>query len=163
MDSQNSKSAASAESISTGAFYATAADRIRNFMIALAVLLTAGAWWRFGHWTALGFTAGCAIAYLNFHWLKSGVSGLADRITNTGKSQSGRGIVTRFLLRYVLMGIAAYAILTGFPASLGGLFAGLSLPVGAIACEAAYEVYSALARKDEQTSQHNEKERGARS
>ena len=41
--------------------------------------------------------------------------------------------------------VAAYAILTSFPASLRGLFAGLFLPVAAIACEAAYELYVAIA------------------
>ena len=52
----------------------------------------------------------------------------------------------RFLLRYALMGIAAYVIFTVSPASLYGLFAGLFLPVAAIACEAAYEVYVAIVR-----------------
>ena len=161
MELENSKSAVLKGPIPTDAFYGAAANRIRNFMIGLGILLTAAAWWRLGRWTALGFAGGSAIAYLNFHWLKSGVTGLADRITNTGQPQSSRGVVARFLLRYVLMGVAAYAILTGFPASLGGLFAGLFLPVGAIACEAAYEMYAALARKDEQTGQHNEKEPGS--
>jgi len=46
----------------------------------------------------------------------------------------------------LLLGAAAYAILTSFPASLRGLFAGLFLPVGAIACEAVYEVYVGLTR-----------------
>jgi hypothetical protein len=45
-----------------------------------------------------------------------------------------------------LLGAAAYGILTSFPASLRGLFAGLFLPVGAIACEAGYELYVAIAR-----------------
>ncbi len=126
------------------AFYSGAVSRIRHFMIGLGLLLSAVAAWRFGRWSALGFACGCVIAYLNFHWLKSGVVGLADRITNTGKPQSGKGIVARFLLRYVLMGGAAYGILTSFPASLPGLFAGLFLPVGAIACEAGYEAYVAL-------------------
>jgi len=130
-------------------FYSGAINRIRRFMIGLGLLLSAAAMWRFGRWSALGFACGCVIAYLNFHWLKSGVSGLADRITNTGKPQSGKGIVARFLLRYVLMGAAAYGILTSFPASLPGLFAGLLLPVGAIACEAGYEAYVALTGKTE--------------
>ncbi|MGZ7084460.1 MAG: hypothetical protein ACXVIO_14800, partial [Candidatus Angelobacter sp.] len=86
----------------------------------------------------------CVIAYLNFHWLKSGVSGLADRVTNSGKAQSGKGIIARFLFRYILLGVAAYGILSSFPASLRGLFAGLFLPVGAIACEAVYELYVAV-------------------
>jgi hypothetical protein len=124
--------------------YSGAIDRIRYFMIALGLGLSAAAWWKFGRWAALGCLLGCAIAYLNFHWLKSVVSGLADRVTDTGKAQSGAGIVARFVLRYILLGVAAYAILTSFPASLRGLLAGLFLPVGAIACEAVYEVYLAL-------------------
>ena len=132
--------------VSTEAFYSGALDRIRNFMAALALILTAAAWWKFGRWTALGFLLGCVIAYLNFHWLKNGVNGLANRVTDTGKRQSGVGIVARFLLRYILLGAAAYGILTSFPASLRGLFAGLFLPVGAIACEAGYELYVAITR-----------------
>ena len=129
------------------AFYSGALNRIRNFMIALGLALAVVGWWKFGRWAALGFLLGCTIGYVNFQWLKSGVRGLADRVTNTGKPQSGKGIVARFLLRYVLLGVAAYGILTRFPASLRGLFAGLFLPVGGIACEAVYELYVALTRE----------------
>ena len=129
------------------AFYARALDRIRNFMLILAPLFTLAALLKFHRWAALGFLLGCVISYLNFHWLKNGVTHLADRVTNTGKRQSGKGIVARFLLRYVLLGAAAYAILTSFPASLRGLFAGLFLPVGAIACEAVYELYVGVTRE----------------
>jgi hypothetical protein len=117
-------------------------------MAGLGLALTTAAWWKFGHASALGFLGGSVIAFLNFHWLKTGVSGLADRVTDSGKAQSGKGIVARFLLRYVLMGAAAYGILTSFPASLRGLLAGLFLPVGAIACEAAYETYAAVTRRN---------------
>ena len=126
-------------------FYAGAVTRIRNFMLVLGPGLGAAAWWKFGRWAALGFLLGCVVSFLNFQWLKSGVTGLAERVTSSGKPQSGKGIVARFLLRYVLLGAAAYGILTSFPASLRGLFAGLFLPVGAIACEAAYELYAVLA------------------
>src|SRR5579872_6879395 len=126
--------------------YGGALTRIRNSMLVLALALTIAAWWKFGRAAAVGFLLGCVIAYLNFHWLKSGVSGLADKVTNTGKSQSGKGIIARFLLRYALLGAAAYAILTSFPASLRGLFAGLFLPVGAIVCEAVYELYATVRR-----------------
>ena len=135
-----------ASDIGSDRFYSFALVRIRNFMLIIAPILCAAAWLRFGLRAAVGFLLGCIIAYLNFQWLKSGVSGLADRVTNSGKRQSGKGIIARFLLRYVLLGLAAYAILTSFPASLGGLFAGLFLPVGAIACEAVYEVYAAFTR-----------------
>jgi hypothetical protein len=126
--------------------YAGALDRIRRCMLVLTVVLPLGAWWRFGWRIALGMLLGCTVAYLNFYWLQIGVEGLADRIVQAGKSQSGKGIVFRFLVRYVLMGLVAYGILTVSPASLYGLLAGLFLPVAAIACEAAYEVYVALAR-----------------
>ena len=125
-------------------FYSSALLRIRAFMLVLAPLFCAMAWLKFGWSAATGFLLGSIIAYLNFHWLKSGVSVLVDKVTNTGTRQSGKAVVARFLLRYALLGLAAYAILTSFPASLRGLFAGLFLPVAAIVCEAVYEVYTAL-------------------
>jgi hypothetical protein len=94
----------------------------------------------------VGFAFGGAIAYINFHWLKRVISGFADRATGTATSQSGNGIVFRFLVRYLLMAVGAYVILTVSPASLNGLLAGLFLPVAAIGCEAVYELYAALAR-----------------
>jgi hypothetical protein len=127
-------------------FYAGALLRIGKFMAVLGPALTAGVWVEFGVQSAAGFILGCVIAYLNFHWLKTGVSGLADRVTNTGKAQSGKGIIARFLLRYALLGLAAYVILNSFSASLRGLFTGLFLPVAAIVCEAAYELYVAVRR-----------------
>ena len=92
----------------------------------------------------LGFVCGCLVAYLNFYWLKRVVSALADRATQSGHTQSSGGVVLRFLLRYALMGLCAYAIFAVSPASLYGLFAGLFLPVAAIACEAAYELWVVL-------------------
>jgi small-conductance mechanosensitive channel len=127
-------------------FYSGALTRIPRFMIALSLVLGAAGWLRFGGRIALGFACGCAIAYLNFHWLERVVSALADRATQTTYKQSSGGIVFRFLVRYFLMAAAAYAIFSVSPASLYGLFAGLFLPVGGIACEAAYELYMALAR-----------------
>ncbi len=131
---------------SAEAFYSGALRRISRFMIGLAVACAAAAWLRFGWRIALGFACGCAIAYLNFHWLERVVNALGDRLTMTGKPQSGKGVVVRFLLRYFLMALAAYAIFTVSRASLYGLLAGLFLPVAGIACEAAYELYGALAR-----------------
>ena len=128
------------------AFYSGALDRVRLAMIIVGLVLTAGALARYGWRVGLGFALGCVVSYLNFHWLKRVVNAMADRITQTGKSESGKGMVARFLLRYVLMGLAAYAILSVSPASLYGLLAGLFLPVAAIACEAGYEVYVAVAR-----------------
>ena len=127
-------------------FYSGALTRIPRFMIALALLLSGAGWLRFGWRVALGFACGCAIAYLNFHWLERVVTALVDRATQAAYKQSSGGIVFRFLVRYFLMAAAAYAIFSVSPASIYGLFAGLFLPVGGIACEAAFELYMALAR-----------------
>lgn len=127
-------------------FFFGALDRIRRFMAVLAPLLVAAGWLKFGPRTAAGLAFGCAIAYVNFYWLKRAIAGFVDRASGAATKQSGQGIVFRFLLRYVLMAVGAYVILTVSPASLNGLLAGLFLPVAAIACEAAYELYAALAR-----------------
>lgn len=128
------------------AFYSGAIGRITASMPLLAVALTLVCWGFFGWRVAAGFAMGCMIAYLNFHWLKRVVSALADRVTRTGSSEGGRGTFTRFLLRYALIAVAAYVILSVSKQSLYGMLAGLFLPVVAIACEAVYELYVALRR-----------------
>jgi hypothetical protein len=106
-------------------------------LIGIAALVTAFPY--FGWRTGIGFALGAAISYLNFHWLKKVVAGIADLTISSGTASS-RGIVHRFLLRYFLMAIVAFVILTVSRESLYGLFAGLFLPVAAILCEAGYEV-----------------------
>jgi hypothetical protein len=128
------------------AFYSGALVRISRFMVVLALGLSAAALWRYGWRIAIGFACGSAVAYLNFHWLKRVVIALADRATQSGQTQSSQGVVLRFLLRYALMALGAYVIFTVSRASLYGLFAGLFLPVAAIACEAAYELWMAVTK-----------------
>ena len=128
-------------------FYSDAYARIIRFMLALGIVATVAALVRFGLAVAAGFVVGGAIAFLNFHWLKRVVSALADRATATGERQSSKGVVLRFLLRYVLIALSAYAIFKISRDSLYGLLAGLFLPVGAILMEAVYELYAALRRR----------------
>jgi ATP synthase I subunit len=130
----------------TESFYSDAVRRIPRFMIVLAVALSGVGWIRLGWRVALGFACGCAVAYLNFHWLERVVNALGERSMQTAYRQSSGGIVFRFLVRYFLMAAAAYAIFSVSPASVYGLFAGLFLPVAGIACEAGYELYVAVSR-----------------
>ena len=127
-------------------FFAGALMRIERIMLALWIALTITAAVLFGWRIAIGVAVGCGIACLNFLWLKRMVAAVADRVTQSGYAESGKGVIIRFLLRYTLMGLAACAILTVSPASLNGLFAGLFLPVVAIACEAAFQAYAALVK-----------------
>ncbi len=128
------------------AFYAGACGRIVRVRWVLGVALSLAALLRFGAAIAAGFVVGCAIGMLNFHWLKRVVSALAERATGQGKRPGSAGVVLRFLLRYLLVAAAAYAIFRVSLASLYGLLAGLFLPVAAIMVEAVYEVYAALRR-----------------
>jgi hypothetical protein len=132
-----------------GDFYSQAVERIQKFMLVIgaAALVTAFVYvgWRIG----IGFALGAAISYLNFHWLKKVVAGIADLTISSGTAASGRGVVHRFLLRYFLMALVAFAILTVSRESLYGLFAGLFLPVAAILCECAYDVYVVLSHREE--------------
>jgi hypothetical protein len=132
--------------LTSDSFYSHALTRISRSMLVLACMFVPLSLMSHGWRIALGVALGSAIAYINFHWLKRIVHRFAERATETGSSPSGKKIVLLALLRYVLMASAAYAILNVSPASLYGLFAGLFLPVAAIACEAAYEAYVALAR-----------------
>jgi hypothetical protein len=133
-------------SVQSEAFYAGALPRIRVVMMVLGGAGTLAFLVFLGWRPALGLLCGCAVSYLNFLWLERVVTALADRVVEQGTQQSSSGVVLRFLLRYAFMALAAYAILTVSPASLYGLLVGLFLPVGAIACEAVYEVYTALLR-----------------
>lgn len=128
-------------------FYARSLERIQTFMLVLGMAALITAFIFLGWRIALGFALGATIAYLNFHWLKKVVMGLADLTIGSGTPASSRGVVCRFLLRYFLMAIVAFVILTVSRESLYGLFAGLFLPVAAILCEAAYEAYAAVIRK----------------
>ena len=125
-------------------FYSRALRRIQRIMIVIGAAALVTVWGYFGWRTGLGFALGCCVAYANFSWLKKVVAGIAELTIQSGNPASSRGIVYRFLLRYFLMAVVAFVILTVSRESLYGLFAGLFLPVAAILCEAAYETYKVV-------------------
>lgn len=135
------------------AFYSGAITRIRRCVPVLGVIGAAVAWWRAGAAFAFGFLAGSAVAYMNFHWLKRAAEGLGDvtatepqELQEVDRRIIARAAVIRFLLRYGVIGGAAYAIFKISARSLEGMLAGLFVPAAAIFCEAAYETYAALRR-----------------
>lgn len=125
-------------------FHSQALDRIQRTMMVIGIAGLFTSWACFGWRIGLGFGLGASIAYLNFHWLKKVVAGIAELTIQSRAPASSRGIVHRFLLRYFLMAVVAFAILTVSRESLYGLFAGLFLPVAAILCEAVYEGYKVI-------------------
>jgi hypothetical protein len=121
------------------AFYVGVYHRLLWIMSVLAIAGVAAIWIRFEGVSALTFLAGSVIALLNFHWLKRTVEAIVP-----GKRRSVWMVVFRFLLRYVLIALAAYVIFNSTTNGLYGFFGGLSLPVGGILVEAVYETCKLL-------------------
>jgi hypothetical protein len=115
-------------------------------MLAVGVLLLGPIYWYYGWAGAVGVAAGSAISYINFLTLISGVEALGDRIVNRQSKERGWAIVLRFLVRYGLVGIAAYAIFKSSAMAFRGFLWGLCLPVAALMVEAGVEAYVAFRR-----------------
>jgi hypothetical protein len=116
-------------------------------MLVVGVLLVAPVYWRYGWVGAIGVSAGAAVSYINFRTLIRGVEALGDRIVNQQSKERGWAVVARFLVRYGLVGIAAYAIFKGSALAFRGFLWGLSLPVAAMMVEAGVEAYVAFRRE----------------
>jgi ATP synthase I subunit len=124
--------------------YARALPRMLRTMVIVSVLLLGPMFWLYGWAGMAGVAAGCAISYINFRALARGVEGLADRVVNQKSAEKGRAIVGRFLVRYGLVGIVAYAIFKGSALAFRGFLWGLCLPVAAMMVEAGFEAYIAF-------------------
>jgi hypothetical protein len=128
------------------AIYARAIPRMLRIMLAASVVLLAPAFRLYGSAGAIGFAAGAAVSYINFLALARGVEGLAERIVDQHSQEKGRKIVLRFLLRYGLVAIVAYAIFKGSALAFRGFLWGLCMPVAAMMIEAGFEAYAAFRR-----------------
>jgi hypothetical protein len=118
---------------------------LRNMLVA-SVLLLAPAFWFYRWAGAIGFAFGAAVSYVNFRSLTRGVEGLADRIINRHSREKGGWIILRFLVRYGLVGLAAYAIFKSSSLAFRGFLGGLCVPVAALMAEAVWEGYVAFRR-----------------
>jgi hypothetical protein len=108
-------------------------------MMVAAALATPVFLWRLGTNFALGFLFGSALALLNFRWLERTVATLSEAVIRSAAPQGSGRVVRRFLLRYFLIALGAYVIFKVSVTAVYGFFAGLSLPVLGISCEAVYE------------------------
>jgi small-conductance mechanosensitive channel len=79
---------------------------------------------------AIGFLIGAGISYFSFRsWMR-----LADSIGESGKAPA-TGSAVFLALRYVLIGVAIYAIIEGLGSSPGTLIVGLLVSFAALALE----------------------------
>jgi hypothetical protein len=125
-------------------FYDRALERIRKFMIAIAVLGLVVCIACFRWPVAATFAAGAVVSYVNHRWLQRAVEALGERITTGQSRERGGGIVFRAVLRYAFIAIGAYVIFNLSLAGLYGFLGGVCLPIAAIACEVAVELFVTL-------------------
>lgn len=120
---------------------------MRNMLVAGALLMGPAFW--FYRWAgAIGFAFGVAVSYVNFRSLTRGVEALTERIVNHGSREKGGRIVLRFVVRYGLVGVAAYAIFRSSPLAFRGFLWGLCVPVAALMVEAVWEGYTEFRRAE---------------
>jgi hypothetical protein len=122
--------------------------RVLRNMLVMSVLLIGPAFWFYRWAGSIGFAFGAAISYVNLSSLTRGVEGLADRVVNRNSREKGGLIILRFVIRYGLVGAAAYAIFKSSHAAFRGFLWGLCVPVAALMAEAAWEGYTAFYRRE---------------
>ncbi len=129
-----------------GRFYDGALERIRKFLLAVSAvgLVLCLALFRWPE--AIGFALGAIISYVNHRWLAGMVNALGERIATGQSSERGRVLVFRATLRYVFIAMGAYVIFKSYPAALYGFLGGICLPILAVGCEVAVELFTALRR-----------------
>jgi hypothetical protein len=93
---------------------------------------------------ALGVLAGAALMGFSYTAIKGGVTALLQRAATASQASPGGKLSTarvawvlaRFIGRYLVVGVVAWAVLVPLRAHPLGLFAGVSVPVAAIGVEA---------------------------
>jgi hypothetical protein len=120
--------------------------RLLRNMLLVSLLLLGPAFWFYRWVGAIGFAFGAAVSYVNFWSLTRGVEGLADRIVNRNSREKGGLIVFRFVVRYGLVGAAAYAIFKGSSTAFRGFLWGLCVPVAALMAEGVWQGFTVFRR-----------------
>jgi ATP synthase I chain len=108
--------------------------------IGVVVTLPLGTWR-----VTTGLLLGGVLSLLNFHWMRSSVSSAFGVFAGGQKPKIG---LTRYVLRYVIIGIVVYAAYIANIVSLLATFIGLSSFVVALFAEALRESYFILTHRE---------------
>jgi len=119
-------------------FYRAAERRIEWLIAVVGAVATAGTWHIWGSRAAAGLAAGAILSWVNYRWMKQGVDTLARLSTaqaGTQRAQVPASVYLKFLGRYALLIVAAYAILRAFRPPVASLLAGFFSVVAAVLVE----------------------------
>jgi ATP synthase I chain len=128
-------------------FYGGALKRIRKYLAAVSAVGLVVCLIFFRWPVAAGFLIGAIVSYVNHRWLERAVDALGERITTGESKERGGGIVLRAVLRYAFIALGAYVIFNVSLAGLYGFLGGVCLPIVAVACEVAVEIFVTLQRE----------------
>ncbi len=119
-------------------FYSSAERRIEWLIAGIGAVASVGTWFLWGVRAAAGLAAGAVLSWVNYRWLKQGVDTLARLSTaqaGTQRAQVPASVYLKFLGRYALLIVAAYAILRAFRPPVASLLAGFFSVVAAVLVE----------------------------
>lgn len=120
--------------------------RIFRVMIATVALAVAGSL-LFAPWrVTTGLVLGGGLSLLNYHWLRTSVAAIFGGDIATRRP---RVRVSRYLIRYFVVGFVAIAAYQLQIVSLPAMFAGLSSFVPAMFVEAGRQFYLIITRREE--------------
>lgn len=109
--------------------------------VALAVFAsTMLAPWR----VTIGLLLGGVLSLLNYHWLRTSVAA----VFNVGQTERPRIKISRYIIRYFVVGVTAFAAHELRLVSLPAMFAGLCSFVPALFVEAFRQFYFAIIRRE---------------
>jgi ATP synthase I chain len=121
------------------AYYTAAERRIEWLTIAIGAVASASAAIVWRPRAGAGVAIGTLLSWINFRWMKQGISGL----TRLSAAQQGgetprvpKSIYVKLMGRYALLIAVAYVILRDFGSVAAGLLAGLFSVVAAVLIEA---------------------------
>jgi hypothetical protein len=119
-------------------FYDTAERRIEYLALGIGAAGTAITWFAWGGKAAAGFASGAILSWINYRWMKQGVGALARLSVAQAGSQRAQvpaSVYLKFIGRYALLIVAAYAILRGFKPPAASLLAGFFTIIAAVLVE----------------------------
>src|SRR5580700_7653543 len=105
-------------------------QRVLRLTVILGAIGTCAVFAKWGGRDAIGFLVGAGLSYLSFRsWVR-----LAESIGDSGKVPA-TGSAVFLALRYVLIGLAIYAIIEGLGSTPGALIVGLLVSFAALALD----------------------------
>jgi len=119
-------------------FYAAAERRIEYFTLAIGAAASLAACLLLSLKSGASLAAGAVLSWINYRWMKQGISGLAVLSAAQAGAEKPRvpaSTYVKFLGRYALLVVAAYVILRSFSLPAGSFLAGLFAVVAAVLVE----------------------------